>query len=282
MIDALNSKYSVTELLQSLHLSKSSYYYHKKQLSLPVKYLKERSLIVELFRGNKGRYGYRQIYYSLKQLGITLSEKVIRRIMTEEGLKVNSHRLRKYNSYAGEITPAVSNLLKRHFKADQPNKKWLTDVTEFHISSGKVYRSPMIDCFDGAVVSWTISTKSNAEMVNSMLDNAVATLSPEDSPIIHSNRGAHYRWPGWIQRMKEANLVRSMSKKGYSPDNSACEGFFGRLKNEFFYGHDWKAVSINQFTTDLDSYILWYNQKRIKCSLGGLSPLDYRKQLGIL
>lgn len=115
-----------------------------------------------------------------------------------------------------------------------------------------------------------------------MLENAIATLNPKDSPIVHSDRGAHYRWPGWIKRMKEVCLVRSMSKKGYSPDNSACEGFFGRLKNEFFSGKDWKSTSIDQFITDLDNYILWYNKKRIKCSLGGLSPLDYRKKLGIL
>lgn len=97
-------------------------------------------------------------------------------------------------------------------------------------------------------------------MVNSMLDNAVAIVSPEDSAIIHSYRGAHYRWPGWIQRMKKAKLVRSMSKKSYSPDNSACEGFFGRLKNEFFYDHYWKTFSIKQFPTELDSYILLYIQ----------------------
>lgn len=122
-----------------------------------------------------------------------------------------------------------------------------------------MYLSPIIDCFDGAVISWTISTKPNAEMVNSMLDNAVATLSPGNSPIVHSDRGAHYRWPGWIERMKQGNLIRSMSKKKYSPDNSACEGFLGRLKNEFFYGHDWKLVSIDQFIAELDEYILWYN-----------------------
>ncbi|MBO6383959.1 IS3 family transposase [Enterococcus casseliflavus] len=282
VIDALCSKYSVIELLRILDLPKSSYYYHRKQLAIPDKYLKERSLIVQLFHDNKVRYGYRRIYCSLKLLGITLSEKVVRRIMTEEKLKVKSLRLRKYNSYGGEITPAVPNLLKRDFKADQPNKKWLTDITEFHIPPGKVYLSPIIDCFDGAIVSWTISTKPNADMVNSILENAIATLNPKDSPIVHSDRGAHYRWPGWIKRMKEACLVRSMFKKGYSPDNSACEGFFGRLKNEFFYGQDWKSISIDQFITDLDNYILWYNKKRIKCSLGGLSPLDYRKKLGIL
>lgn len=70
--------------------------------------------------------------------------------MNEEGLKVNSLRLRKYNSYAEEITPAVPNLLKSDFKTDQPNKKLLTDITEFHIHSGKMYLSPIIDCFDGA------------------------------------------------------------------------------------------------------------------------------------
>lgn len=182
----------------------------------------------------------------LKLLGITLYEKVVRRIMTEEKLKVKSLRLRKYNSYAGEITPAVPNLLKRDFKADQPNKKWLTDITEFHIPSGKVYLSPMIDCFDGAIVSWIISTKPNVGMVNSMLGNAIGTLNPKDYPIVHSDRCAHYRCPGWIKRTKEACLVRSMSKKGYSPDNSACEGFFGRLKNEFFYGHDWNSIPIDQ------------------------------------
>ena len=161
--------------------------------------------------------------------------------------------------------------------------KLSTEKNKQYIPSGKVYLSPIIDCFDGAVISWTISTKPNAEMVNSMLDNAVATLSTGNSPIVHSDRGAaHYRWPGWIERMKQGNLIRSMSKKEYSPDNSACEGFLGRLKNEFFYGHDWKLVSIDQFIAELDEYILWYNQKQIKCSLVGLSSIDYRKQLGIL
>lgn len=69
-----------------------------------------------------------------------------------------------------------------------------------------------------------------------------------------------------------------MSKKGYSPDNSACEGFFGRLKNEMFYQRDWKNTTINQFINKLDNYIHWYNNQRIKLSLEGLSPLQYRKK----
>lgn len=159
---------------------------------------------------------------------------------------------------------------------------WLTDITEFNIPAGKVYLSPLIDCFDGLAVSWSIGTSPSADLVNSMLDEAITTLKEDEHPIIHSDRGCHYRWPGWIDRMDDASLTRSMSKKGCSPDNSACEGFFGRLKNEMFYDRSWKNVSIDEFINTLDAYIRWYNQDRIKESLGWMSPLEYRRSLGWL
>ena len=139
----------------------------------------------------------------------------------------------------------------------------------------------MIDCFDGLVVSWSIGTRADAELVNSMLDAAIETVAfGDEKPIVHSDRGAHYRWPGWISRIANAKLVRSMSRKGYSPDNAACEGFFGRLKNELFYPRNWQSTTIEQFIDALDAYIRWYNEKRIKVSLGSLSPVEYRKSLG--
>lgn len=135
-------------------------------------------------------------------------------------------------------------MIDRDFHADAQNEKWLTDITEFQIPAGKVYLSPMIDCFDGLAVSWTIGTSLDAELVNTMLDMAVDGLSDEEFPIVHSDRGSHYRWPGWISRMDEAGLTRSMSKKGCTPDNAACEGFFGRLKNEMYYDRSWRDVSL--------------------------------------
>ncbi len=81
--------------------------------------------------------------------------------------------------------------------------------------------------------------------------------------------------------MNQANFIRSMSKKGCSPDNAACEGFFGRLKNEMFYSYSWSGVAIDDFINILDEYIRWYGEKRIKLSLGVMSPLDYRKSLGL-
>lgn len=166
-------------------------------------------------------------------------------------------------------------------KAATPNEKWLTDITEFQIPAGKVYLSPMIDCFDGLVVSWAIGTRPDADLVNTMLDAAIETVANDaNRPVIHSDRGAHYRWPGWLSRMRNARLIRSMSRKGCSPDNAACEGFFGRLKTELFYPRNWQDITVEQFIQAVDCYIRWYNEKRIKISLGSRSPMEYRKNLG--
>lgn len=235
MIDALKSKYPLPDLLKRLGLSKSSYYYQEAAQKQPDKNSDIRNRIRQLFCENKQRYGYRRIYGFLKQEGCTVSEKVICRIMREERLTVICKRRRKYNSYQGEISPSVPNKIERDFHADKPNQKWLTDITEFALSARKVYLSVLVDCFDGLLPSWTISTTPDSVLVNTMLDQAIAHLPESERPLIHSDRGCHYRWPGWIERMEKAGLERSMSKKSCSPDNVACEGLFGRLKNEMFY-----------------------------------------------
>ena len=282
VIGALRNKYKLHELLDVFHMAKSSYCYQQAAIKAPDKYAAIRKKIRSVFDDASSRYGYRRIHGSLKNERITISEKVVRRIMKEDKLIVPNVKRRKYSSYKGEITPAVPNIIKRDFHAEQPNIKWLTDITEFHIPAGKIYLSPIIDCFDGLPVSWTIGTSPDAELVNTMLDDAIETLHENEHPIIHSDRGCHYRWPGWIERMEKAGLTRSMSKKGCSPDNSACEGFFGRLKNEMFYGRSWSDVTIDEFIKILDEYIHWYAEKRIKLSLGGLSPLQYRLSLGLI
>lgn len=178
-----------------------------------------------------------------------------------------------------DISSDKINQLKAQIQA---NEKWLTDITEFAIPAGKVYLSPIVDCFDGLLVNWNISTSPDALLVNSMLDDAAKLLSVGEKPIIHSDRGVHYRWPGWIDRMEKNGFIRSMSKKGCSPDNSACEGVFGRIKNEMFYNADWSGVNISEFIGILNDYLYWYNEKRIKKSLGYLSPIEYRHRLGLV
>lgn len=125
-----------------------------------------------------------------------------------------------------------------------------------------MYLSPIIDCFDGLPVSWTIGIHPDANLVNTMLDDAIMTLKENEKPLVHSDRKAHDRCPGWIARMEHAGQTRSMSKKGCSPDNSACEGFFGSHKNEMFYNCSMSCVSIDAFIDILDQCIRWYVEKR--------------------
>lgn len=106
----------------------------------------------------------------------------------------------------------------------------MADIPEFALPAGKVYLSPIVDCFDGFIVSWTVGTNPNAELVNTMLDTAIAHLKKGDTLVIYTDRGCHYRWHGWTERMDGSELLRSMSKKGCSPDNVACEGFLGQTK----------------------------------------------------
>ena len=281
IIDALKNMYSLPKLCKKLCMSRSSYYYRETAMHAADKYREIRKKIGKLFHDNYDAFGYRKIHALLRREGIILSEKIVRRIMQEEGLVVKVHRRRKYNSYKGEISPAVENLINRDFHADRPNQKWLTDITEFSIEAGKVYLSPIIDCLDGMPVSWTVGTSPNARLANTMLKEAIKTLKPDEHPIVHSDRGCHYRWPDWIKITEEAELIRSMSKKGCSPDNSACEGFFGHLKMEMFYGRNWSNSTLDDLIQAINEYMNWYRTSRIKSTLGGLSPLEYRRRIGV-
>lgn len=281
LANSLRPAHRLIDLLSELDISKSSYQYQAEAMKRPDKYADLRARVAEIFAANDGRYGYCRIHLDLRNEGVKVSEKVVARLMRDLGLTAKRGKRRKYSSHKGELSAAPENLIKRDFHSDAPNKLWLTDITEFRIPAGKVYLSPIVDCFDGMVVSWTMSTFPSAELANSMLDAATATLSDGEHPIGHSDRGCHYRWPGWIERCEKYGIARSMSKKGCSPDNSACEGFFGRLKVELFCERSWAGWSVDDFMNAVDDYIRWYNERRIKLSLGGMSPLQYRRSLGL-
>ena len=226
IIGALREKYALPMLLTYFHMARSSYYYQQAVMNKPDKDLPFRGQITSVFHENRGVYGYRRIHLALKRKGITLSEKGIRHMMKEKRLAALVPKRAKYSSYLGEITPEVDNIISRDFHAKQPYEKLLTDITEFALHDGKLYLCAMIDCFDGMVIGWRSGPRPNADLVNTMLDGVIAELPDGCYPTVPSDRGCHYRWPGWIQRMKEAGLTRSMSKKGCSPDNAACEGFY--------------------------------------------------------
>lgn len=266
-----------------LRISKSSYEYWRPRVAAPRDRDADiRDRVVRIFREGSGCWGYRTVWARLRREGVRASEKRVARVMREEGLEVvyNKRRARGYSSYAGEVSKAPENLVNRRFRADEPNRLWLTDITEFRLPGGeKVYLSPIVDCFDGMPVAWSIGLHPDKRLANSSLLKACAARPAGARTTIHSDRGGHYRWPEWIGICEENGLVRSMSAKGCSPDNSACEGFFGRLKNEFFHYRDWEGVTAEEFMGRLEAYLVYYREERIKKSLGWLSPMEYRRKL---
>ena len=282
VIDAIRDRYTLKDALNAVGMAKSTYMYikRKKERSDSYEALKEQIRMV--FTESYMTYGYRRIRECVKKEdGRKYSGKLIRRLMSEEKLIARSSD-KKYSSYRGELSIAPENIVDRDFTATRPNEKWLTDITEFGIPAGKVYLSPVIDCYDGMPVAWSIGTSPSFALVANMLKGALNTLRTGEKPIIHSDRGWHYRDIKWIKRVEGAGLIRSMSKKGCAADNSACEGFFGRLKKEIFYNRSWVGVSIKKFTEIINGYMYWYAAGRIKEGLGGLSPLQYRLKEGVI
>ena len=271
------------ELADSSRISKSSYEYCRAKLRAKDKHARPRTDIRRIFDAAGGTRGCRYVHNELREGGGVVSEKVVRRLMAEEGCKVAYlKRRRRCGSCKGEVSDAPPNLVRRSFHADAPNKLRLTDITEFKLpGEEKAYLSPVIDRYDGLVVAWRIGRRPNAALANGSLEDACGTLSPGRHPVCHSNRGCRCRRPGWIGICEGNGLTRSMSKKGCSPDNSACEGFFGRLENEFFYYRDRDGVTVDSFMELLNEYIVFYNERRKKQSLGWMSPRQYRSSRGL-
>lgn len=285
VVDAIRGEFGLAACLKAVGLKRSTYYYERGAIAAGDRYAVLRARVAGLFEQGGRAWGYRTIHRMLRldeSDPIVVSEKVVRRIMREGAMRpVYLKRPKRWSSYAGEIGEAPANLVERDFHADAPNMLWVTDVTQFTMDGYKCWLSPVVDCFDGMVVSWTLSRSPNADMANRMLLDAVATLRDGEHPIIHSDRGCHYRWDEWIRICEEHGLIRSMSAKGCSPDNAAAEGFFGRLKNELFYGRDWRGVGYEEFRERLAAYLTHYNETRIKKSLDWMSPVQYRRSLGL-
>lgn len=285
IIDALRPTYKLVTLLGALKQSKTTYQRQKgireraKMRQDEYESIADQICEISCFNDTLV-YGYRRVHAELRKRGIMHNEKIIRDIMRKYYLSPKQSRRRRYNSYRGEITPAPSNIIERDFHASKPNEKWVTDITEFSVAGTKVYLSPIIDLYDQAPIAWSIGLHPNAELVNSMLRKACQTLKPEERPILHSDRGAHYRWPVWIAITEHYGCIRSMSKKACTADNAACEGFFGILKQEWFYPGQWDGVTVEEFIAKLNEYLIWFVNHRTKTALNYMSPAEYRKVRG--
>ena len=277
VVQELRQKYPLKALLQLAGLPRSTFYYYLHQSQNPAKYQMVKEQIVIIFNENKKRYGYRRITKELHNNDIRVNHKTVRKLMKQLGLVCQVRAKRKYSSYKGEVGEVAPNLLERHFKTNQPNRKWVTDVTEFKVNDQKLYLSPVLDLFNGEVVSYNLSRHPNFKQITDMLEGAFQKLPDKvDNLILHSDQGWQYQMKSYQNLLKAKGITQSMSRKATCLDNAVAENFFGLLKTELFYLE--KFDSIDQLEKAIVDYIDYYNNRRIKLKLNGLSPVQYRIQ----
>ncbi len=264
-------------LLETACLTRSTYYYQLKQLDGLDKDKDLKAEIQAIYNDHKGNYGYRRVTLELRNRGFTVNHKKVQRLMTVLGLTARIRRKRKYSSCRGEIGKKADNLIQRKFEAAKPMEKCYIDVTEFAIpaSTQKLYLSPVLDGFNSEIIAYNLSTSPNLEQVKAMLNQAFTEKHYENT-ILHSDQGWQYQHDSYHRFLESKGIQPSMSRKGNSPDNGMIESFFGILKSEMFYGYEKSFQSLNQLKQAIVDYIDYYNNKRIKVKLKGLSPVQYR------
>lgn len=260
-------------MLERMKMARSVFYYHIRRLNETDGYDDVRRSIMEIYDQNHGRYGYRRITAQLRNEGIEINHKLVQRLMLQIHLKAKRRR-QHYHSYKGEIGKIASNVLDRDFFASRPNRKWTTDVTQVNIHDRKLYLSPILDMFNGEIISYTISSSPDLKMVVTMLNKAFKKHNGLEGLIFHSDQGWHYQHSKYQQMLKDKGIIQSMSRKGNCLDNAMMENFFGLMKSELLYLQDWNSVE--EFEKALRAYINYYNNDRIKLRLKGKSPVQYR------
>ena len=275
MILKLRQEFKLELLLDIAQLARATFYYHAKRLKQADKYEAVKAMIAAIYHDNKGRYGYRRITLVLHQQGHLVNHKTVQRLMKQLGL-VCKVRMKKYRSYKGEVGKIAPNLLQREFDAPKPNQKWVTDVTEFSLFGEKLYLSPILDLCGSYIVSYTLSDRPVLSMVTQMLDRALATIPDGTKLILHSDQGWQYQHKQYQRMLREKGIRQSMSRKGNCLDNAVIENFFGLLKSELLYLQTFESMT--QFKAELIAYLDYYNNRRIKAKLKGLSPAFHRLQ----
>lgn len=295
VVEALRGTYSVTSLASRLSIAPSTYYHQRAAMRRPdaraARLAAAAPDVAAAFARGRGAYGYRRVCALLRSSGTPLPERLVRESMRAQGLEARCSRAGRgrWSSYAGEAPGTPPNLLLvdegrdlHCFRAPEPGLALSSDVTEMRCADGKVYASVVLDLFDGAPLALAASTRPDAALADSSLAAAL-DLCPErpGGVIVATDRGCHYRWPGWLALCRERGVVRSMSRKGHSPDNAPAEGFFGTMKVEMYRGLGWERRTCAELIEALAEYREWYLGERVKESLGWTSPRRYRAEHGL-
>lgn len=229
-----------------------------------------------IYEANKGRYGVRRIYHELRNRGYVINHKKVQRLMKKMELKGKRPK-EKYHSYKGKVGKITDNIINRDFTASGPDQKWTTDVSQFNLPFGKCYLSPILDMYTNEIISYDLSLHPNYEQITNMLNKAFESHPEMTGLIFHSDQGWQYQMKQYTKALKDKGIIQSMSRKGNCYDNCIMETFFGRMKNEMFYGYEREYQTFEQFSKAVNEYIHYYNYVRIQKKTKWMSPLSFRE-----
>jgi len=258
-------------------MAKSTYYFEINKVDvIKVRNTELATEIQMIFDCNKGRYGVRRVHKELVNRGYKVNHKRVQRLMHD----MNLHGKRpkeKYHSYKGEVGKIADNIIDRDFSTTAPLQKWTTDVSQFSFSWGKCYISPILDMNTNEIISYDLSLSPNMEQIHRMLKKAFEKFPSVNGLIFHSDQGWQYQHAYFRNALKEHGIIQSMSRKGNCYDNCIMETFFGRLKNEMYYGYEKEYESFEDFEKAINEYIDYYNNERIQAKTKWMPPVKYRE-----
>jgi putative transposase len=269
--------YKLKYLLKAMEMAKSTYYYEiSKTDVVSEKNAELLAEIKEIFEQNKRRYGVRRVHRELINRGHMVNHKRVQRLMHEASL-FGKRPKEKYHSYKGEVGKVADNIVNRDFSTTSPLQKWTTDVSQFNFSWGKCYLSPILDMATNEIISYDLSLSPNMEQIKRMLDKAFEKFPSLSGLIFHSDQGWQYQHNYYRNSLTEHGITQSMSRKGNCYDNCIMETFFGRMKNEMYYGYEKEYTSFEIFYKAVEEYIDYYNNIRIQAKTKWMPPVKYRE-----
>jgi putative transposase len=264
-----------------LQVSKSGYYKWlsegRKDQTAKLEYKEKlRCAITKSYYLSRGTYGSPRIYDDLIDEGFIVSKKTVGRIMKEMGLKATPEIPYVVTTDSDHELPIYPNLVKRDFNVNNPNEVWVTDITYIRTSEGWLYLSCVMDLYSRKIVGWSIEDNMKTELVVKSLMRALVTRQPLGGLIHHSDRGSQYCSTEYTEILKDRSIEISMSRKGDPYDNACIESFHATIKKEMVYRR--KFNSRKEGISAINSYILWYNERRKHSTLGYLSPNQFERK----
>lgn len=271
------SKYAVEKMCKVFKVSRSGYYdwLDRKPSKREIESNQLKTIIGDIYKSSKSRYGSIKITKELTNLGWSVSRPRVARMMRSEGLRsIIQKKYRCATTDSNHSLPVAENQLNRDFSANKPGQKWVSDITYIPTKQGWLYLTIVLDLFDRKVIGWALSTTMTTTHTVLAAWRMAIRNRPTYGVLFHSDRGVQYASHEFREEIKKYGVLNSMSRKGNCWDNAVAENFFKILKSEMIYHIEYD--SILHAKNDVFEFIeIWYNRKRIHSYLGYKTPEQY-------